>query len=505
MNMKIFIITVLISFLILVPLVCAEPVNPPEELFRDVAVSADAGAAGQVIDHQVVRSRRVGVDFELLYSSKNPQGVDRVKLSLFDDIGLVASKKRLEKRARGNYTWFGYFPEDRLSSVVIVVEDGIMAGNIQFRGKVFQIRSAGNNSYFIHEIDQSRFPAELPPKRVFPAPKSRSDIPSVLAADDGSTIDVMVVYTPAALSAAGGLSAMNALIQLGVDETNQSYENSLITQRINLVYKAQVTYTESGDFGTDLDNLTNGDIANVHTWRDAYGADLVSMWIEGTQYCGIAWLMTTVDTSFESLGFSVIARSCATGYYSFGHEMGHNMGANHDWYVDDSSLPYTYAHGYINLAGLWRTIMAYNNECSDAGYNCTRIQYWSNPDVLYSGSATGVEGGSTPADNSRTLNNTAYTVANFRQSVCSISPVKNDQTETLYETIQSAYNDALTNQTLLLRATDFTENLAFGSSINITLAGGYDCSFTANSGVSTIIGKMTIRRGRVKADKLIIR
>jgi hypothetical protein len=66
--------------------------------------------------------------------------------------------------------------------------------------------------------------------------------------------------------------------------------------------------------------------------------------------------------------------------------------------------------------------MAYNTECSDLGFNCTRLKYWSNPDVLYGGQPMGVpEGQYHAADNRKTLNNTAWTVANFRQSVSPIS------------------------------------------------------------------------------------
>ncbi len=61
--------------------------------------------------------------------------------------------------------------------------------------------------------------------------------------------------------------------------------------------------------------------------------------------------------------------------------------------------------------------MAYNTECSDHGFYCPRLQYWSNPDVLYEGVPMGVpEGSPYPADNRKTLNNTAYAVANFRVS-----------------------------------------------------------------------------------------
>jgi len=163
--------------------------------------------------------------------------------------------------------------------------------------------------------------------------------------------------------------------------------------------------------------------ATVAALRNTYGADLVSFIIEGTQFCGIAWLMQTVSPTFAANAYSVTARTCATGYYSFAHEIGHNMGARHDWFVDPTNnSPYSYNHGFVATNKTWRTIMAYGNDCG----NCTRVNRWSNPSLLYNGAPTGVpEGQFHAADNHRTLNNTALTVANFRQSVvgtCSTAP-----------------------------------------------------------------------------------
>ncbi len=105
------------------------------------------------------------------------------------------------------------------------------------------------------------------------------------------------------------------------------------------------------------------------------------------------------------------------------------MGAHHDWYVNDTVRPFVYNHGYLDADAAWRTVMAYNSECSDRGIYCSRIPYWSNPDLSYRGSPMGVQPGTSSAcvanylnhpdcdaDNRLTLNNTAYTVANFRQA-----------------------------------------------------------------------------------------
>ena len=98
-------------------------------------------------------------------------------------------------------------------------------------------------------------------------------------ADDGAIFDLLVLYTPAARTAAGGTDgAIQSRINLGVTETNTAYANSGIVPRLRLVGAELVSYTESSDLGLDLDAVTgssDGLMDAVHARRDALGADLV--------------------------------------------------------------------------------------------------------------------------------------------------------------------------------------------------------------------------------------
>ena len=83
-----------------------------------------------------------------------------------------------------------------------------------------------------------------------PIPSGSSNVArsyTMAGSDDGSVVDVLVVYTPEALAAVGGNStAMDHLIDLEVSATNEAYLNSGIAHIINVVHKQQITYSEAG-------------------------------------------------------------------------------------------------------------------------------------------------------------------------------------------------------------------------------------------------------------------
>lgn len=377
-------------------------------------------------DRQVVRWREVSLDTALLTGAANrgsaADGNNRaIALNLFDNVSFIADLDRIEHTARG-VNWFGHLRGVDMSQVVLVVQGDVVAGNITMPMARYHIRFVGNGVHEVQRIDPSLFPADEPSTPI-PDVGTQHDasfqpVPGAQA-DDGSTIDVMIVYTATTRAAAGGTASMQSLMDLAIAETNQSYLNSGVTQRLRLVHTEEVNYAEDGSLDNALQCITStsdGCLDNVHALRDTYGADMVSFWVEnGGGYCGLGWLMSTVSSSFADHAFSAVARSCATGYYSFGHELGHNMGARHDVYVDSATTPYPYAHGYTNAAAAspWRTIMAYNDACASVGKNCNRIQYWANPAVSYNLAPMG----NATADDHQALNNTALTVANFRPSV----------------------------------------------------------------------------------------
>jgi hypothetical protein len=383
-------------------------------------------------DLKVIRRRPVLIKFELLEAAFLGERRD-ITFNVFEDVSLQGAVERVITRSDARYSLVGFIGGDAASPFILTVNDGIIAGNIRTsRGDFYQVRFTPPGHYETREIHEARFP-ECGVRQGFPASpinlKGTGGAGTCVqgAYDDGTAYNVLVVYTADARSAAGGTTAMETLIDLAIVETNTIYENSEIDLEVNLVHTQEVDYDEgttSGDFSqslTDLKGKTDGEMDEVHQLRDYYVADFVSLIIDNDSFCGIGYLMTTLSQSFEDHAFSVVDDDCATGYYSFAHEIGHNMGCHHA--VGDAGLSqgaglYNYSHGWRFTASssTYRTVMAYSPG--------TRINHFSNPDVNYLGVPTGQDlGESDEAHNALTINNVADTVSNFRSRAPDIAKV----------------------------------------------------------------------------------
>ena len=235
-----------------------------------------------------------------------------------------------------------------------------------------------------------------------------------------SLIDVAVFYTPTARQIAGGTAEIEAMIDVMVAETNQAYVESGVSQQIVLVAREEIEYTESGNTFRDIDRFadpSDGHMDEIHTIRNRVGADLVHL---------IADSKISIAIAIPS-AFGLTCANC--GSVTFAHELGHNMGLNHDRDASPRSNTFPYSHGYVNQRAFkegapesarWSTIMAYNDQCADAGFSCPNILRFSNPNQSYLGDPLGVPGEEKilavngPADAVRTLNITRHSVESFR-------------------------------------------------------------------------------------------
>ena len=245
-----------------------------------------------------------------------------------------------------------------------------------------------------------------------------------------ATIDVMIVYDSTAKSWVDSNGGMNTFAEDAVARMNQAAANSNIDLTFRLVHAAQVSYTYSGNLGTDLQNLQggNGNLSVVHDWRDIYGADLV-IFLEDTGsaygWVGVGYLLRSYYGE-PDYAFTASAIQSVDISHTMTHEVGHNLGCHHSKYQTSDPGPNWYLSSYsagwyfTGSNGIkYHTIMAYNSDGHGNYYE--EAPLFSTPLLSYEGTAAGDE---EDGNNARTIRETMDVVAAYRSSpgVLSVSP-----------------------------------------------------------------------------------
>jgi hypothetical protein len=364
-------------------------------------------------------------------------------LNLFSDTEFLADHQRTEIQPNGGTSWIGKLEGQRFGYAIFSQQEGIFWGKVLTDdGEIFLLKPQPHTStYQLLQIDgeqnETEDCAQEKTTSPFNGPEENNNTSTrvVGVCDPGAicstlTIDVLVVYSPDARTALGGSdAAAQAAISMAIAELNTVNTNSNVIHSYALVHSEMLSYTESGSFSTDLDRLEDADdgfLDEAYDLRDYYYADLVALVLDNGG-CGIGNVNVDPLTYYSSSAFSCTSDGCMTGNLTLSHELGHNMGFRHDRYAYGStpSNVCDYAWGWVNpnanggtSSQRWRTVMAYNSQCSDWGFSCTRIPHWSNPDINYNGDPTGSAlGNADEASNAYLLDRSACLVDDFRVPV----------------------------------------------------------------------------------------
>jgi hypothetical protein len=395
--------------------VSAKPSGPPG-LF-----SPEWGTSLPALPQQAIagKSRAVTLNYAALHDGL-------IAVNLPGGVAFDAVRDEIQELGDGRFAWVGHAGDDPANLVVIGVSGQSVAGSFFYDGRLFKLEPRAQGRHVLSEVEPTDPAPELDPLLVDDASLSADSSQGTQSLSQDSTagsgtgasvIDVLVVYTPAVEALYGGASGADALIVQAAAEANKAYSYSKMTTRLNLVHTALTNYVESGSMSTDANRLrgtSDGYMDEIHALRDSYGADVVSLIENNAQYCGVGYLMDRLSASFAAYAFSVVHHGCATGYFSFAHEIGHNQGANHDAAHADTASIYSYAYGYQEAHNTFRTVMAY-----DCPGGCPRWPVFSRGDNPLLGLPTGYTGVS---ENAVAIDQTASTVAAFRQSLTQLPP-----------------------------------------------------------------------------------
>jgi len=367
---------------------------------------------------------RVPVDEQVLAQMARGE-LEKIQLAIAD--GMAQFFLRNLNRHGDITTWTGSDAHGGAHAVLTIGPD-FLFGRVTSQGRVFRYRpDPKTGECLVEEIDPESEAGmgddmiEIPQaEEELEQDRTEDNISpqaAGAAAEDTTTIDVMVLYSKGLRERYGKTSLVEGRVQHLVDLANDSYENSNIHTRLRLVHTLEVDYSDQAANDTALDDLTDnkGVFAEIEDLRDTYGADQVTLLRRYVgHHCGLAWIMrkSSPDHAYAVvMDGSSGSKSCPDLAYT--HELGHNFGCAHDRANTHHEGMYDYSYGYQFKAGdsWYRTIMAY-----DCEQGCAKISYFSNPRIQYRGVSIGIAADKkNSADNARTIEQTRLIVAKYRQ------------------------------------------------------------------------------------------
>ena len=365
---------------------------------RDDNRSASARAAGRtiVVDRDLVRS-----------------GPQRLELETPDGRLLAAERSVFEDRGDGNVMWSGSFPGAGYDSVVLTVQDGHLQGIFGEPGRAaYWIRAGADGvGSLTQPVGGGSDPVcggGLVRDEPLPGIVGQSARSNLLAGvpqeSNHDRLDILVLYTVQAAEVweEFGYGTPRASIQAAMDYLDLVFRNNSMPAAPHLVHVAEAPAALDGPTYV-LDRLSdNREVAEL---RAEHQADIVHLFVgeprQVLRYCGIAWvLLRAGERNDWSNGYSVTTANCfperqdAYPYFAevFAHEVGHNLGANHDpentnISPDLAVRPWAFGHYDINVAPTVETIMSYRSYVPRQ-----RVPFFSSARIRPNGWTIGREG-----------------------------------------------------------------------------------------------------------------
>ena len=355
--------------------------------------------APEVVEPGVV-PYTVELDIDLIRSA--PQ---RLEVPAPDGRLLVAEMSVFEDRGDGDAMWAGRAAGSDYESVVFTVANDHLAGHFGVPGGAkYRISARPDGRGRIEDMStldgkpkEEYCPGGVVPDRPSPAAvieAQHSHEPErVVQASSHNHLDMLVLYSEnARIRYEARDGSVDARLQESIDYLNLVFRNGELDLVARLVHHEQapdsLTITNAG--GAVLQRMASN--REVRALRAEHQADLVHIFVtaEVTGVCGIAYLLRKGDTaaSFSPTGYGLtVMQGC--GDETFAHEVGHNLGGNHDppnvnrddveaFRQNEAITPYAFGHTWFSPSPPnppdKDTIMSYGSGEVEPWFSTVRVQ-----------------------------------------------------------------------------------------------------------------------------------
>ena len=199
----------------------------------------------------------------------------------------------------------------------------------------------------------------MPPSAVN---QPNSPVAQPVSAPSVDSLDVLILYTQEAARHRGGEAGIRALAGLAVGHVNEAFQNSGVQASLRLVALEPWLHQSAGEIGGDIRAMTSD--TGIAALRTRHNADLVAGFVAGRAQgaVGVGSLLMNPAGQPQACWSVVRAEAVGAPFYTFAHEIGHNLGCNHAADQGAGSGAFSYSHGWRFIGGngqKYRTLLSY--------------------------------------------------------------------------------------------------------------------------------------------------
>lgn len=284
---------------------------------------------------------------------------------------------------------------------------------------------------------------------------------STQSVEEETTVKLLIAYANGAQSWMQTYGGVDNVINQAMALAQEALDVSDTKVILDLVHVTHVQHNESGIGGSvllnQLRNTSDGIMDEVHSLRNIFEADIVSLLAFINDVGGVGYLPSSPDGD-DRLGFNVNRVQQVGNTYVMIHEIGHNFGNMHS--RNQASNAAGFNGGVFPYSTGWRwigddnvsyaSVMTYENSPLD-GVNSIRTPHFSNPSISYRGVPTGTSNVAErfgPADNARSMREMRDVIAAYRPR-----SLTNDQLEV--SSVNPAWGSRGSNVIVVFRGRNF--------------------------------------------------